>query len=592
MHLKSTTLTAAAAALWTAGSLEAGSKRPNIVFILTDDQDVRMNSLDHVPLIQKRLIDEGTLFKRHYCTTAVCCPSRASLWTGKLAHNTNVTDLNPPYGGFPIFVKNGHNENYLPIWLQEAGYNTFYTGKMFNAHTIWNYDSPHLKGWTGSDFLLDPNTYAYYNATFQRNTDPPVNHAWEYSTDVLASKAYGFVDDALATDKPFFLAIAPIAPHSNINASTLLPVKGPDDNVPVSDDDFRVSIPLGAKRHESLFQDAQVPRIESFNPETPSGADWIRRQPRLTDEQVEYNDEHYRGRLRALQAVDELVDGLIDRLEAQGVLDNTYVFYTTDNGYHISHHRLPPGKECGYEEDINIPLIVRGPGVPRGQVAELVTAHVDLAPTILSLAGAPLRADFDGAPIPLSAAELNASPLAREHSTVEYWGWAISEANYGFDGGDTKRIFNNTYKAVRVHGEGYNLYYAIWCSNEHELYDLDTDPGQLRNLLHPDEAALAARTTILGTSLERLTPRLDALLFVLKSCQGQTCSQPWRSLHPLGDVSSLSEALAPAYDDFYTHQVRVEFDRCALGHLVDVEGPQFEKDGGVYWQGTRWSEWT
>jgi sulfatase-like protein len=120
MRLMTTTLTAAATAVWTAGSvvaddfqiplfgssgpqLEGGAKRPNIVFILTDDQDVRMNSLDHVPLIQKRLIDEGTLFKRHYCTTAVCCPSRASLWTGKLAHNTNVTDLNPPYGTSSLF---------------------------------------------------------------------------------------------------------------------------------------------------------------------------------------------------------------------------------------------------------------------------------------------------------------------------------------------------------------------------------------------------------------------------------------------------------------------------------------------------------
>jgi arylsulfatase A-like enzyme len=124
--------------------------RPNIILILTDDQDLHMNSLDHTPLIHKRLIKEGTFYKRHFCTTAICCPSRASLWTGKLAHNTNVTDLEPPYGGFPIFVKNGHNENYLPVWLQDAGYNTFYTGKMFNAHSVWNYGNPHLKGWTGS----------------------------------------------------------------------------------------------------------------------------------------------------------------------------------------------------------------------------------------------------------------------------------------------------------------------------------------------------------------------------------------------------------------------------------------------------------
>lgn len=88
--------------------LKADGKRPNIVFILTDDQDVRMNSLDYLPLLQKHLIEEGTLFKRHFCTTAVCCPSRASLWTGKLAHNTNVTDLNPPYGRWPSFL---HSNN-------------------------------------------------------------------------------------------------------------------------------------------------------------------------------------------------------------------------------------------------------------------------------------------------------------------------------------------------------------------------------------------------------------------------------------------------------------------------------------------------
>lgn len=148
--------------------LDHVSSRPNIILVLTDDQDLHLDSLSYTPLIRKHLIDRGTTYHRHYCTTAVCCPSRASLWTGKLAHNTNVTDLRPPYGmyhalprtfntdidftlgGFPIFVKNGHNENYLPVWLQDAGYNTFYTGKMFNAHTIWNYHSPHLKGWTAS----------------------------------------------------------------------------------------------------------------------------------------------------------------------------------------------------------------------------------------------------------------------------------------------------------------------------------------------------------------------------------------------------------------------------------------------------------
>lgn len=264
--------------------------------------------------------------------------------------------------------------------------------------------------------------------------------------------------------------------------------------MPVSDGDFRVNFPLGAKRHEHLFADAKVPRTENFNPDKPSGADWIRRQPKLTDEQIAYNDKHYRGRLQALQSVDELVDGVVEKLEKLGILDNTYIFYTTDNGFHISHHRLPPGKECGYEEDINVPLIVRGPGVPKGEIAEVVTAHVDLAPTFLNLAGAPLRADFDGSPIPLSAAELSSGPLTREHVNVEYWGWAISEADYGFDGGDTKRIFNNTYKAIRVVGEEYNLYYSIWCSNDHELYDM-TVSGKSLPVTRNDQDANMYRPT-------------------------------------------------------------------------------------------------
>lgn len=78
--------------------LGADVRRPNVVFILTDDQDVHLSSLDYMPLVRKHLIEKGTLFNSHYCTTAVCCPSRVTLWTGKAAHNTNVTDVNPPYG--------------------------------------------------------------------------------------------------------------------------------------------------------------------------------------------------------------------------------------------------------------------------------------------------------------------------------------------------------------------------------------------------------------------------------------------------------------------------------------------------------------
>ncbi|OIW22676.1 arylsulfatase-like protein [Coniochaeta ligniaria NRRL 30616] len=554
--------------------------KPNIVFIITDDQDLHLRSLDYLPYVKKHLIDQGLFYKRHYCTTALCCPSRVSLWTGKQAHNTNVTDVNPPYGGYPKFVKQGFNEAYLPVWLQNAGYNTYYTGKLFNAHTVENYNAPHVRGWTGSDFLLDPFTYMYLNATYQRNKDAPVSYEGQHSVDVLAEKALGFLDEAAEEDRPFFLAIAPVAPHSNVEIKNA----GPNLN-DVFDAEFTAPIPL--KRHEHLFKDVKVPRTDNFNPDSPSGANWVRRLPQQSQENVDYNDHFYRQRLRTLQGVDELVDGVFQKLEEHDLLDNTYIFYTTDNGYHIGQHRLQPGKECGFEEDINIPLIVRGPGVPAGEVADVVTTHIDLAPTILDLVGAPIRADFDGDAIPLSKKGLQeAAKFRHEHVTVEYWGFAAAEGDY-FDG--SRITINNTYKALRIISKTYNFYYSVWCNNEHELYDLRTDPQQLKNLLHADEKA---PENVLGLPLTKVVARLDSLLFVLKSCKGQTCVRPWQALHPAGNVQNLHDALAARFDDFYeTQQKKVRYDRCELGQILDAEGPQFERDGLVYRHNARWDNW-
>lgn len=159
---------------------------------------------------------------------------------------------------------------------------------------------------------------------------------------------------------------------------------------------------------------------------------------RLTDEVIEYNDDFYRARLQALQAVDEMVENLIKRLEHHGVLDNTYIIYSADNGYHISQHRLNPGKECGFEEDINIPLIMRGPGVPIGE-SDIVTAHTDLVPTIMKIAGKGQREDFDGSAIPLDVASLQDPTLSRqEHVNVEFWGRGIPEGKYQFSLDDGK----------------------------------------------------------------------------------------------------------------------------------------------------------
>ncbi|KAB2568817.1 Arylsulfatase [Lasiodiplodia theobromae] len=449
------------------------AQRPNFLIIMADDQDRRMGSLDYQPLLQKAIRDRGTEFRSHYCTVAQCCPSRVSMWTGRAAHNTNVTDTRPPYGGWPQFIKEGHNDDYLPIWLQNAGYNTYYVGKMMNGLSVQNYDSPYPAGWNGTDFLVSPNLYQYYNASFQRNHDPPVYHPGEYSGDLVTRKALDYLDEAadaaINGGRPFFMVVSPIGPHSS---AIILPDR------PI------FSLPEAAPRHRSLFANASVPRTPNFNPAAASGpASWLKDLPPLNASEVAYGDEFYRRRLQALQSVDELVDALVAKLDddddtgrRRRLADDTYVFYTSDNGFHIGQHRLPPGKSCGFEEDVLVPFFVRGPGVAENAVVDWPTTHTDVAPTIFELAGIGLRDDFDGVPMPVRDRDVEAarregvgkSRRRYEHVTVEFWGEGQGEGMYA--GPDTP---NNTYKFLRIIGDSYSLAYSVWCTNEHELYDMN-----------------------------------------------------------------------------------------------------------------------
>ncbi|KAL5588473.1 hypothetical protein FOBRF1_015001 [Fusarium oxysporum] len=534
-----------------------------------------LNSVSYMPKLKEHIIDKGTSFVNHFTTTAICCPSRVALWTGKQPHNTNVTDVNPPYGGFPKFVSQGLNENYLPVWLKEAGYNTYYTGKLFNAHTINNYNSPYPAGWTGTNFLLDPGTYDYLNPIYQHNQEPPVQHKGVHTSDLISKYAHELLKEAIDAENPFFVAIAPVAPHSNVN----LRRQPGNPSAPL------MTIPIPLERHSHLFEGVKVPRTENFNPDSPSGVSWIHKLAQLNDSSVSYLDDFYRARLQALQGVDEIVEQVTKQLEDAGILDETYIIYSSDNGYHLGQHRLPPGKECGFEEDIRVPLFIRGPGVSSGSIENAVTTHIDLAPTILRLAGADLRSDFDGTPIPVLPTQEN---KRHEHVAVEYWGGAIAEGEIGgFDGKGQIFAQNNTYKGVRIVHEDYNLYYSAWCNNEHELYDLKTDPGQLKSLFPHDDTT--ADSALLGTTARQVLNRLDALMLVLKSCKGNTCIEPWKILHPEGGVTSLKDALQAKFNAFYKEQVKVRFDRCEYGYLIDAEGPQV---GYEYREGLEWHHWT
>jgi N-acetylglucosamine-6-sulfatase len=572
---------------WAALANYALAKQPNILFIITDDQDGHMGSIEHMPLLKKHIIDKGTSYENHFCTIAICCPSRVNLWTGRAAHNTNVTDVGPPYGGYPKIVKEGINDDYLPVWMQAAGYNTYYTGKLWNAHTINNYNQPFVKGFNGSDFLLDPFTYDYWHARMSRNGEAPKDYSGKYSPDVVADKAYGFLEEAIEGGAPWFVSVAPIAPHSNIVAH---PPSGPLNELEVlaPGPANKFAIPEYAPRHAHLFKDYKIPRTEDFNPEEvsdlacfrmsaietnklmkqPSGASWIAQLPRLNDTMIEYNDEFQRARLRALQSVDEMIERLVNLLDSKGVLEDTYIFFTTDNGFHASQHRMHPGKECGYDTDIHIPLVIRGPGIPAGATKDIVTSHTDMAPTLLSLANA-TRPDFDGSAIPL----LSNTITRGEHVNVEFWGIGLPEGKFGIAeplGGLSYP--NNTYKALRLVSGNYSLYYSVWCTGEHEFYDVARDPAQMHNLF--SDAKLAENFSLAGRSFQQVIYRLDALLVVLKTCKGTSCIAPWSSHHPSSaeTVESLLQALNPKYDTYYTNYPKVGFSSCELGYIPEAEG--------------------
>ena len=122
--------------------------KPNIIFILSDDQDLLLNSLDHMDAVQTHLVSHGTSFTKHYAHVSLCCPSRATLWTGRHAHNTNITDVSNknPGGGWNAVQQNGLSDKYLPQWIQDEGYNTYYSGKLYNGHGEENYCTPSCAG--------------------------------------------------------------------------------------------------------------------------------------------------------------------------------------------------------------------------------------------------------------------------------------------------------------------------------------------------------------------------------------------------------------------------------------------------------------
>ncbi|KAG2447062.1 hypothetical protein HYH02_007813 [Chlamydomonas schloesseri] len=360
--------------------------RPNFVFILTDDLDYVYNSSSprFMPNLNRLVGDAGTRLSNLIISTGVCCPARTSILTGKLAHCHNVTGNYFPEGSFTKFYDEDLEDNWLPGWFQSAGYFTGLSGKFLNQYFETAVKPGYVpKGWDVFDALTF-NAYNMTNSCFSLNGGRSTCFPDDYQTDLIASKAGGQIDSALARGKPFLLYVAPTAPHKSTN------------------DGVNWYPPTPPKRYANLYagENLKAPRTPNFglrNPLLPRKG-----TPRVDAQFGAMMDELFVARVRALRAVDDLVGSLVSQLNESGVLNNTYIIFTSDNGYHLGAFALLDGKNLPIEEDIRLPLIIRGPGIPAGQVLPYQINMVDIAPTLLVLAGLPLPGHLDGLPMPLN----------------------------------------------------------------------------------------------------------------------------------------------------------------------------------------------
>jgi arylsulfatase A-like enzyme len=393
--------------------------------------------------------------------------------------------------------------------LDNAGYRTGLIGKYLNGYPLGSNQTYIPPGWDEWFVPITNSAYGSYNYTVNDN-GALVSYGQtraDYITDVLAAEALGFIDrnSGQASTRPFFLFLSFYAPHSPANP---------------------------AQRHANLFPDAQVPRTPGFNEGDMSDKPgWMQAYPSLTITATRQLDYQYRRRAQSLQAVDEAVEAIVQTLQTTGELDNTYILFLSDNGYHLGQHRLPTGKGTPYEEDIHLPLIVRGPGVPAGVVREEITAMIDLAPTLVELGSGALGYPMDGrslAPLLHSTA-----PVAgwRQSLLIEYYRdpalrlpdraanrEPLEPMDAAFHGLGQQQA---EYTALRTA----RYIYVERVSPDQELYDLVHDPDQVQNRWKEAPAGMQGQ--------------LAAFLAALHTCAAVTC----RSLDalPPPDFQVLSE---------------------------------------------------
>jgi len=458
--------TQAAASQLAPTATAAGAAKPNIVFILADDLDAA--EIQYMPKLKALIADQGLTFSNYSVAMSLCCPSRATTLRGQYPHNTQILGNTLPTGGYQKFFQLGEENSTIATWLQAAGYKTMLAGKYLNDFPIKT-DPMHIPpGWNEWYSAIKGDPYGEFNYTLNENGTvvPYGSQPQDYGTDVYFGKALDFIGRSLAANQPFFTYIAPYAPHAPYTP---------------------------APRHADLFPGVQAPRTPNYNEADVSDKPaYIRNRLLLPPKIMDKIDTDYRHRLQALQAVDEGIAAVVAKVQAAGQLNNTYFFFTSDNGYHLGNHRQIEGKIAPYEEELRVTMIVRGPGVPAGVSLDQLVGNLDLAPTWADIAGASVPSFVDGRSLlPLMGA--NPPPNSR-------WRQVFSIEN-GPDNGDS-----------------------------------DTDPNETSavndpNLLEPKDA----------DQLIGLDPTLDADLFgpvgrALGGVLGEPLPAPTKAAGPLAEV--------------------------------------------------------
>ena len=448
----------------------AAKARPNIVLVLTDD--MTRADLHSMPGVRKVLTSQGLRFTRAMVNVSLCCPSRTTILRGQYAHNTGVKTNGGYNGGFEKAYDSGVERSTIATWLRAVGYRTGLIGKYLNGYPNGAPKGYRPPGWT--DWVSPVRGSPYDEFGYRLNVNGHMeNHyqsAHDYGTSVYLHHAHRFITESARAGRPFLLDLALYAPHR-----------------PATPD----------PRDAGSLRRIKLPRTPSFNErDVRDKPRWLQEQPRMRRKIIERSRRLFENRRESLRAVDRGVVGLVDLLQRTNQLDHTYVVFTSDNGFHQGQHRLPAGKQTAFEEDIRVPMVVRGPGIVAGRASGALVGNVDLAPTFAALAAVRTPRFVDGRSLVGQFQDVpDAHP--RRAWLLEHWrehGTIVRDRQLPLEPPDNDQTDTPMPRRPRHPGltdhdripdyRGFradHFTYVEYVTGEHELYDLRTDPAELHN---------------------------------------------------------------------------------------------------------------